>query len=176
MFVFEVFSFAANSLSLAHLVEFVKHFFEVFSNSFMLFVALQAFAFHHATFICYHRYFFLSRVFFLFLGSFLIHLAVSRTASIYYHRFAHLSSTILQISTFFFMRFAKPCFQFLQDRLLLISDSASPASMLLSSCLARSQRLTIPQSLPFSITGSLRICSLPMRPAANVTSISGLPT
>ena len=42
---------AANFDILAHLVEFVKHFFQVFSNSFVLFVDLQVLAFHRTTLI-----------------------------------------------------------------------------------------------------------------------------
>ena len=64
MFVFELISFAANFCILAHLVEFVKHFLQVFSNSFVRFVALQAIAVHHTTFLVYHRIFRLSRTFF----------------------------------------------------------------------------------------------------------------
>ena len=59
------FSFAANFNILAHLVEFVKHFLQVFSNSFVHFVVLQAFTFHRATVILLHKNPNLSRTFFL---------------------------------------------------------------------------------------------------------------
>ena len=46
--------------------------------------------------------------------------------------------------------------------------------MTVSSRPARSPRLTMPQSLPFSTMGSRRTCSRPMRWEARLTSISGL--
>ena len=66
------FAFAANFVSLAHVFEFVKHFFQVFSNSFVLFVGLQACALHRATCIYYHSHSLLSstflQIFHIFLG------------------------------------------------------------------------------------------------------------
>ena len=59
------------------------------------------------------------------------------------------------------------------DRFALISDSAPEASPLVSSLLARSPRLTMPQRRPFSSTGRRRICWRPMRCAAVRVSISG---
>ena len=50
---------------------------------------------------------------------------------------------------------------------------APAACMLLSSRLARSPRLTMPQSLPFSITGKRRTCCWPINCAAAPASISG---
>ena len=58
-------------------------------------------------------------------------------------------------------------------RLLLISARASVASGAVVSWLARSLRLRMPQSLPFSRMGKRRICWRPMRWAATPASMSG---
>ena len=58
-------------------------------------------------------------------------------------------------------------------RLLLMSARASVASGAVVSWVARSLRLRMPQSLPFSRMGRRRICWRPMRWAATPASISG---
>ena len=68
---FRSFLSAANFYILAHIVELVKNFFQVFSNSICARCAPGE-AVHHATFTFYHNHFALSRTFFLFFRSFLI--------------------------------------------------------------------------------------------------------
>ena len=58
-------------------------------------------------------------------------------------------------------------------RLLLMSARASVASGAVVSWVARSLRLRMPQSLPFSRMGRRRICWRPMRWAATPASMSG---
>ena len=58
-------------------------------------------------------------------------------------------------------------------RLLLMSARASVASGAVVSWVARSLRLRMPQSLPFSRMGRRRICWRPMRCAATPASMSG---
>ena len=93
--------------------------FQVFSNSFLMFVALQASAFHHATLICYHRTFCLSRCFFLIFRSSLIHLCRSQATCVYQHSRFLLSSTFLQFSASFFGVFDQ-CTLFVLCRTLIL--------------------------------------------------------
>ena len=135
------------------------------------------------TVLVYHIFQALSRTFFVSLQislKFGIILLPSRTASIYYHRAFHLSSVFYKILKLFLCTIpAVHCaslapFYLRRDRPSLISVSASPASRLHSGLTARSPRLSIPHSLPFSVTGSRRICRLPISPAASSKSMSGL--
>ena len=87
VFVSFIFMSAANFYILAHLVEFVKHFLQVFSNSFVLFAVLQAFAFHRTTLIYYHKQFVLSRIFSRFFEFLLIDLVTRR-------RLAYISTEV----------------------------------------------------------------------------------
>ena len=101
-FVSFIFMSAANFYILAHLVESVKNFFQVFSNSFVLFATLQRLSLHRVTYLDYHIQLTLSRTIFLFSGFSVLFFAVLLTACIYQHARLTLSSTFLQIITFFF--------------------------------------------------------------------------
>ena len=149
---------AANFDILAHLFEFVKHFFTSFFKFFCAFCRPPSFRFSSDNFDMISQKFRFVKNFFLVFSNFFDFfrrpvgdwhiLALPRPFVKHY---------FTKNALFFCLFYHTDIRHLLLDNPLLISVNASPASYSVSCRTARSPRLTIPQSFPFSTTGSRRI-------------------